>query len=302
MYDVLKLSCEKKTASIPDGDLLSLTVGPMEVRILRSVVVLCKGEAPSTGIDDSRFVIQGDQNHPDTRVWPGLKLARNISVGGRQLQVVCCVREGLQGPVFTCRVAEDDIDPPVRLLCVGSSMTPLVREFLGQLLVQLSQGSERDEDDDRDVETAANLPQIKGPSFFGLRTHQISSVLDVAAFPGADKETQCVCLESENLEDVDVSQAVELRDMERDPHSQAMLEHAKVRWNGIASLGSHRFRDKSGWHTNFQGVKLALRPGFSVAREVLTASGKWVTVVAKIVVQDDHNSGQDPLPVYECFA
>ena len=142
-------------------------------------------------------------------------------------------------------------------------------------------------EDDQESESE-QLPQIKGPHFFGLRSSLISSKLDVAAFPPATDKPTCIC------EDVDEDE--QTNQLIDDLEGLSATGGTLVRWKGIMSLGQPADPDQETRTTlAFCGKTLAFREGFTTSREVLTESGKWITIISQVV-----KSGS--LPAFACKA
>ena len=66
----------------------------------------------------------------------------------------------------------------------------------------------------------------------------------------------------------------------------------KVRWNGIMSVGQPAEPSTT---MAFYGKTLAFQQGFTVSRDVLTESGRWITVLSQVVKLDS-------LPAFLCKA
>ena len=82
----------RKTKVVVLPSVLSLTVGAMEIHILRAAELLCTmctGRRPSSGLADKRFRVPGDKNYPSVRVWPGFEARRVVALGDQRFDVFC---------------------------------------------------------------------------------------------------------------------------------------------------------------------------------------------------------------------
>lgn len=256
--------------------------------------LVCPGAQPFCGKDDPRFLLAGDKNCPTIRLWPGFCSVRQVRAGGKDFPVTCSVREGSDGPLFSCNVllrgddATSNLDGegPNAISSIGNSTTAVTRTILGQLAQHITEVEEKD----------CRVPsQVKGPHFFGLRTATIVSSLR----EDGDQETEwtCTCIDdASGTSDVDNIMDVFVKD-----RKDKLLELANVRWGGIQERG--RMTTCSGWTYTCGGETLQLRAGFTALREVRTVDGKWVPIICEIIEQEGEASGStSPPPCFKCSA
>jgi len=254
-----------------------------KLKIGKDAILLCSGREPTTGLKDDRFILRGDAAHPDVRIWPGFRSQRTVNVKLRDDEecrsyvCTCSIEETPKGPLFVASGASDSMNEAVNV--VGSSMTAVARSLLGNLL------RHAEEDGDGD-----DPKYVKGPHFFGLRTAEFCRHLDKKNFPADDSApAECTC-SAISIGAEEVQAAIE-------EQSGALNLEASVRWNGVLSLGEPVGGDTTGWSTFVCGERLALRKGFSVSRDVRTASGQWMTVKCEVTVgEEDPNA----LPYFKC--
>ena len=256
------------------------------IAMRRDVALVCAGKLPSTGLNDKRYVLPGDANNPAVRIWPGLRSQRTVVIGKgddeRTYPCICSIRESQLGPVFVLSTKPGGEERTINV--AGRTMTACVRTFLGLLA----------DDAEEYLGGQCDLGQVKGPQFFGFRTKAISERLNVDSFPGQHHNQTCTC-PSEDFNDIESEL---FSDKTADSHLNV---RAAVRWNGIVQLGETC--DAEGetdyWKVFVCGATVHLRDGFTVSREVLTESGAWKTVFAKVL---SDNSTADKLrrPMFEC--
>ena len=209
-----------------------------------------------------------------TLTWPGFRVERSVCLErDRSLVCVCSVRESARGPLLVVekRAEEEGLG----LVVAGWTMTGVVRRFLELVL---------SEDDQKSESEHAQLPQIKRPHFFGLHFKQARR----GCIPTRHGQPTCIC------EDVDEDE--QTNQLIDDLDGLNATGGTLVRWNGIMSLGQPADPDQETRTTiAFRGKTLAFREGFTTSREVLTESGKWITIISQVV-----KSGS--LPAFDCKA